>query len=86
MFEQKTGIMMGPTRVMRMEHEQIQADLEAIHKKLEALNFQTEAEEQSLLAVLSAHNLKEEKILYPAIDRSINDTDRAAIFEAIKQI
>jgi iron-sulfur cluster repair protein YtfE (RIC family) len=85
LFERKTGIAQGgPTQVMRMEHRQIRDLLESIHKKIQDQNPDTDPEEQTLLSVLSAHNQKEENILYPAIDRLVSDADRAWVFSAMK--
>ena len=86
LFEEKTGMSLGPTQVMRAEHRQIRDHLEAIHKKVHEADPGSDPEEASLLATLSAHNRKEEMILYPAIDQSIDDADRAKVFEAMKNI
>ncbi len=86
LFERKTGITTGPTQVMRMEHRQIRDHLEAIARKVASRDPNSDADEAGLLSVLSAHNQKEEMILYPAIDRSIDDADRASVFEAMKKI
>ena len=86
LFERKTGMTSGPTQVMRMEHRQIGRDLDAIHGKVEAQQANTVAEEQSLQGVLSRHNFKEEKILYPAIDQALQDNDRASLFDAMSRI
>lgn len=86
LFEERTGMSGGPTQVMRTEHRQIRNHLEAIHEKVHAADPGSDAEEGALVAVLSAHNQKEEMILYPAIDQSISDADRAEVFEAMKNI
>jgi iron-sulfur cluster repair protein YtfE (RIC family) len=94
LFERKMGSPLGPTQVMRMEHRQIREYLESIHKKVHEHPPKADAsggpesdqEEQMLLTVLSAHNQKEENILYPAIDRSISDEERTYVFSAMKNI
>jgi iron-sulfur cluster repair protein YtfE (RIC family) len=86
LFERKTGMTSGPTQVMRMEHRQIGRDLDAIHHKVHTQDADTDTEEHSLLEVLSRHNLKEEKILYPAIDQAMNESDRASLFDAMRKI
>jgi regulator of cell morphogenesis and NO signaling len=86
LLERKMGSTLGPTQVMRMEHRQIHDSLESIHKKVQEQNPDSDQEEQMLLAVLSAHNQKEENILYPAIDRSMSDADRAQVFNAMKNV
>ncbi|MBI3194135.1 MAG: hemerythrin domain-containing protein, partial [Ignavibacteriae bacterium] len=73
LFEQKTGMVhSGPTEVMRMEHRVIKKHLEAIHNSIQSGNPETDSDEQAMLNTLFAHNQKEEQILYPAIDRTIN--------------
>jgi regulator of cell morphogenesis and NO signaling len=80
------GSTLGRTQVMRMEHRQIHDYLESSHKKVQEQNPDSDQEEQMLLAVLSAHNHKEENILYPAIDRSMSDAERAHVFNAMKNV
>jgi regulator of cell morphogenesis and NO signaling len=87
MFEQKTGMAYnGPTRVMRIEHRQIGEYLESIHKKVQQQDLNSDEEEHRLLSLLSLHNQKEEYILYPAIDKSLSDAERAAVFATMKNI
>lgn len=87
LFERKTGIGLGgPTDVMRMEHRQIKKHLEDIHDKVREKNPGSDSDEQLLLEVLAQHNLKEEKILYPAIDQNLTDAERADVFEAMEKI
>jgi|SRR3989338_582496 len=87
LFEEKTGMRNGgPTEVMRMEHREIGAILEAIHEKVKARDPESDSDEQKLLTVLGNHNMKEENILYPAIDRSINDNERKAVFKKMEEL
>jgi regulator of cell morphogenesis and NO signaling len=81
LFEGKTGITQGPTMVMRMEHRQIGQFLEALHVKVKAGNPDSDAEENALVQILSLHNMKEESILYPAIDSHADPSDVSAAFE-----
>ncbi|HXF93639.1 MAG TPA: hemerythrin domain-containing protein [Nitrospiraceae bacterium] len=86
-WEQKTGLTeAGPTQVMRTEHRQIGVLLEALHEKVKAQNPESDQEEERLLAVLASHNLKEERILYPAIDKVLEDSERTAIFKAMEEM
>jgi hemerythrin superfamily protein len=39
-----------------------------------------------LVEILSAHNHKEENILYPAIDRLLNDEEKAAAFREMEEL
>ena len=87
LFEQRTGMIdSGPTHVMRMEHRQIGKYLEAIHEKVRRQDPDSDEEEQMLLNILIAHNQKEERILYPAIDRSISEEERAKVFISMKNL
>ena len=76
----------GPTQVMRTEHRLIGDCLEAIHRKVQVQNPDSDEEERRLLELLKAHNMKEERILYPSIDQVISDEERAAMYQAMKEI
>ncbi|MFI5349039.1 MAG: hemerythrin domain-containing protein [Elusimicrobiota bacterium] len=81
-FEERTGMKdSGPTAVMRMEHRQIKGHLDAIHDKVRVGDANSDAAEKALLEVLKAHNMKEEAVLYPAIDQGL---DRAGLDAAQK--
>ncbi|MEK7287142.1 MAG: hemerythrin domain-containing protein [Elusimicrobiota bacterium] len=86
-FEEKSGMRgTGPTEVMRMEHREIKKFLDAIHDKVRRQDPDSDGEERGLLEVLSAHNEKEESILYPLIDSSISKVEQQRIHEAMKNI
>jgi hemerythrin superfamily protein len=86
-WEEKTGMIEdGPTPVMRFEHSQIKQLLDAIHQKVEGQNLETDQEEQALLNLLSSHNRKEERALYPAIDNVTSAEERATIFSNMNNI
>lgn len=80
MFEEKTGIVGGPTEVMRTEHRLIGQYLEEIHEEVKKQDPDSDRQEANLLNALSAHNQKEEQILYPMIDRSTDEAERASVF------
>jgi iron-sulfur cluster repair protein YtfE (RIC family) len=87
LFEQKTGMYhSGPTEVMRTEHRIIKKHLEAIHDAVQSGNVETEADEQAMMNTLFVHNQKEEQILYPAIDRSLNNGERSNVFTTMRNI
>lgn len=69
LWEEKTGMFDGPTAVMRHEHRRIEEQLQAIDRNLAEEKMGDDQPEQALLALLGAHNLKEERVLYPAIDQ-----------------
>ncbi|MBI5415447.1 MAG: hemerythrin domain-containing protein [Candidatus Omnitrophica bacterium] len=81
LFEEKTGMKDGgPTAVMRQEHRQIEQALEALHKKVQRQDPKSDLEEDLVWNLLKQHNMKEENILYPAIDQSISDKERQNVF------
>jgi regulator of cell morphogenesis and NO signaling len=87
LWEQKTGMSdSGPTPVMRNEHRQIRQQLEAIHQKVVDQNPDSDQEEQALLDLLGSHNRKEERALYPAIDKVTSPEERKTVFREMKNI
>jgi len=71
-FEAKTGMSMGPTQVMRLEHQQMRALLDAAGGALtagEVDDYLGQAE--TLLIMMQQHNMKEENILYPMCDQHL---------------
>jgi regulator of cell morphogenesis and NO signaling len=87
LFEKKTGLTgVGPTAVMRLEHRRIGDCLEAVHKKVQKQDPDSDREEQELLQALAAHNEKEERVLYPALDSLLTDQERAEAFAAMEKV
>jgi regulator of cell morphogenesis and NO signaling len=87
LWEEKTGMSEGgPTFVMRAEHRQIGQQLEAIHGKVAEQNPESGQEEQMLLELLGSHNMKEERLLYPAIDQLTRAEDSETVFRNMKNI
>lgn len=72
-FEQATGMSQGPTAVMRMEHEQMRGLLKQIGASIDADDFD-EAMDQgdTLLMMIQQHNVKEEGVLYPMSESTLN--------------
>jgi iron-sulfur cluster repair protein YtfE (RIC family) len=74
LFETITGSADGPTRVMRLEHEEIRRLLVEIASKLERNGGEgLMTPLAALTARIYAHNGKEERILYPWVDRAARD-------------
>lgn len=87
LWEEKTGMAEGgPTFVMRNEHRQIGQQLEAIHDKVAEQNPDSDQEEQALLDLLGSHNMKEERVLYPALDQVTSAEERETVFRNMKTI
>jgi len=68
-FEQVTGNTMGPTQMMRMEHQQMRVAL-ASQDTDGYLGVS-----ETLLVMMQQHNVKEEQILYPMTDQALGGTD-----------
>jgi Uncharacterized conserved protein len=71
-FENATGISLGPTQVMRMEHRQMRE----VFSQMAAAAQRQDADEylglsETLLMLMQQHNLKEEQILYPMADQAL---------------
>ncbi len=61
---------MGPTRMMRLEHEQMRGLVRHMNSLAEAGDAESLADEgDTLLMLIQQHNAKEEGILYPMADR-----------------
>ncbi|MDE2291134.1 MAG: hemerythrin domain-containing protein [Elusimicrobia bacterium] len=86
LFEEKTGMTGGPTQVMRTEHRWIKDRLDAVHEKVRAADPGSDGEVEALLAVLGQHNMKEENILYPAIDAQLDAEGVAAVKKAMDSV
>lgn len=86
-WEEATGPIEGCLmKILRREHRQIADALEALHKKVQAADPESDEEEQALLTLLSSHERKEESILYPVLDALLSDEERAGIFRAMNEI
>jgi len=69
-FEEKTGLAAGPTRVMRMEHDQMRELFTAGNEALAQRDAETLTSLlETLLIMNQQHNLKEENVLYPLCDQ-----------------
>ena len=81
-FEAESGSLSGPTRMMRLEHAQMNsliAEAGQAAVAADANGFFGALE--TLLILMQQHNMKEENILYPMCDRALPgrelDVDRA---------
>ena len=79
-FEQRTGMMGGPTQMMRYEHQQLRSLLESMRLALgENRNDDFFGIGESMMIMLQQHNMKEEQMLYPMIDRALGDDAESMI-------
>ena len=71
-FEERTGMRMGPTQVMRTEHAQMRELLEAAESALAARSADDySGYAETLLIMMQQHNMKEENVLYPMCDQHL---------------
>jgi hemerythrin-like domain-containing protein len=73
-FEEETGVLTGPTEMMRMEHEQMRtlfAEMKDAMKQQNSDDYLGAAE--TLLIMMQQHNMKEEQILYNMMDQRLPD-------------
>jgi hemerythrin-like domain-containing protein len=76
-FEEETGVVTGPTEMMRMEHDQMRVLFAEMHYALEQKNsddFLGIAD--TLLIMMQQHNIKEEQILYSMMDQRLPEEVR----------
>lgn len=67
-FEARTGITMGPTRVMRHEHDQMRGLLSQMAQAAGSDPESVLDHGDTLLMLIQQHNMKEEGMLYPMCD------------------
>lgn len=71
-FEQATGMIQGPTSVMRHEHGQMRGMLDQMKTALDAGDPDLLADHgDTLLMLIQQHNSKEEGMLYPMADQAL---------------
>lgn len=79
-FEAKTGVVSGPTEVMREEHREIKRGMALMRDGLERGDLAAFREGlQFVRETLPSHNQKEEHVLYPTTDRLLSDSERLAL-------
>ena len=85
-FEARSGMLNGPTDVMRDEHRQVRMALALMRRGL--LQADATAYGDGLRffdSVLPDHNAKEEHILYPTLDRLLRPAERAALVSRLQR-
>jgi iron-sulfur cluster repair protein YtfE (RIC family) len=87
LWEERAGMSdSGPTFVMRGEHRHIGQRLEALLRKVQNENPDSAVEEEALTVLLKAHNMKEERVLYPSLDKLATDEERGDLYEKMKLV
>lgn len=71
-FEERTGMYMGPTQVMRGEHVQLRELIASAAKALEDRDAEAySGDAETILIMMQQHNMKEENVLYPMCDQQL---------------
>ena len=85
-FERRAGLSpaAGPTAVMRAEHREILDLLAAIESSIGEPSTTAERQREAFHGVLGAHNEKEERVLYPGIDRLLGPVEADALVARIQ--
>lgn len=85
-FEKRTGMTGGPTQMMRYEHQQLRSLLESMKKALEDNRINDFfGIGESMMIMLQQHNMKEEQMLYPMIDRAL-EGDAQQMVQILKEM
>ncbi len=72
-FEETTGSTGGPTEMMRYEHGQMRTLFDEMAAAVEARDRDAFlGSGETLLMLMQQHNMKEEQILYPMTDRTLD--------------
>ncbi|GIX42897.1 MAG: hypothetical protein KatS3mg129_2630 [Leptospiraceae bacterium] len=91
-FEAITVNTMGPTQVMRMEHQDMNYQLDVLKSLLEKEKISKEEINEAkntlenILFILQQHNMKEEQILYNMMENVFSDSLKKELLEKIKTI
>ncbi|OUR74038.1 hemerythrin HHE cation-binding protein [Arcobacter sp. 31_11_sub10_T18] len=81
-FETKTGMMGGPTAMMRMEHEQMRNVLGQMKDDLKVKDKKHFfGLSESLMMLMQQHNMKEEQMLYAMVDVHLGEESEVIINE-----
>ena len=85
-FEEASGMFMGPTRVMRLEHQQMRDTFDEMNNALASGDLEEFlGQAETLLILMQQHNIKEEQMLYPMCDRALGST-AASVLDAARNL
>lgn len=87
-FEARAGFPAdaGPTAVMRMEHQEILSLLGRIGDGIADPSAPVESARHALHQVLGGHNIKEENVVYPGVDRLMTETESDDLVKRIQSL
>lgn len=85
-IEKHIGMSMGPTQIMRMEHQQMRQLFEALALAVEKRDKDDYlGQADTLLVLMQQHNLKEEQILYRMADDALSGGE-AQMIDSLQQV
>lgn len=85
-FETRIGNTMGPTQIMRMEHEQMRGLMQSMADALEASDMEGYLGlSETLNMLMQQHNMKEETMLYPMSDKVLSG-DQDSLIGAMQAV
>jgi iron-sulfur cluster repair protein YtfE (RIC family) len=85
-FETQTGNTVGPTQVMRMEHEQMRGLMQDMAHAVIKTDYEAYLGlSETLNMLMQQHNMKEEHMLYPLTDQVLA-SKRDSLIHAMKAI
>ena len=76
----------GPTAVMHADHRRILRALDRLERRLATGDPRCDEEEASLIEILEAHEFKEERILYPIVDRLLGAAERRRLLADLERV
>jgi hemerythrin-like domain-containing protein len=77
LFEERTGLC-GPTAILRQEHRALETALESLRVAVEAADAAAfRRAYEAFQSIQPQHELKEEVVLFPALDRALGDDEMA---------
>ena len=76
-FEEQTGIIQGPTMIMKSEHRQMRGLMSQLQHAMERRDESEYLDtSETLLIMMQQHNMKEEGMLYPMSDEQLSGVDK----------
>lgn len=88
LYERKMGLPGGggPMRIVRMEHKMLEMYLEEINDQIKLRNPHADEAVQKLAETLAEHNEREERMLYPAFDQSIDNDEMLHVIRSMENL
>ena len=86
-FERTTGMVGGPVAVMNQEHNALRELLGTIAAALDSRDSDAaRGQLHEVVAILEAHNMKEENIIYPRTDAALGEREREELVRQMQAL